>query len=73
MLSPSIQDSMDVAATGGTDYRALTPLMRKPASAVAARFSDDPAFEASEPQTFAGPAVAFLPTVTFGRITASLR
>ena len=35
---------------------------------------DDPACpEASEPQTFAGPAVAFLPTVTFGRITASLR
>ena len=74
MLSPSIQDSMDVVATGGTDYRALTPLMRKPASAVAAGFSDDPAFEASEPQTFAGgPAVGFLPTVTFGRITASLR
>jgi uncharacterized protein YcbK (DUF882 family) len=73
VLSPSIQDAMDVVATAAPDYRQLTSLMRKPASAVAASFSDDPAFEATEPQTFAGPAVAFLPTVTFGRITASLR
>jgi hypothetical protein len=74
MLAPSIQDSMDVVATSAADYRAIAPLMRKPALAVAAAFSDDPAFEATEPQMFAGgPAVGFLPTVTFGRVTASLR
>jgi uncharacterized protein YcbK (DUF882 family) len=73
VLSPSIQDSMDVVAISAADARTLAPLMRKPASAVAAGFSDDPAFEATEPQMFAGRAVAFLPTVAFGRITASLR
>jgi uncharacterized protein YcbK (DUF882 family) len=72
MLSPSIQDSMDVAVTGATDYRALTAFMRKPAAALAAGFSDDPAFETAE-QRFTGRAVAFLPIVTFGKITASLQ
>jgi uncharacterized protein YcbK (DUF882 family) len=72
MLSPSVQASMDVMATGTTDYRALAPFMRKPASALAAGFSDDAAFEATE-QRFSGRAVAFLPTVTFGRLTASLQ
>jgi uncharacterized protein YcbK (DUF882 family) len=74
IVAPSIQDSMDVVATSGADYRAIAPLMRKPAMAVAAAFSDDPAFEATEPQMFGGRrAVDFLPTVTFGRVTASLR
>jgi len=74
MLAPSIQESMDVVATSAADYRTIAPLMRKPAVAVAAAFSDDPAFEATEPQMFAGGrAVGFLPTVTFGRVTASLR
>ena len=73
MLAPSIQDSMDVVATSAADARALAPFMRKPASAVAAGFSDDPAFESTEPQTFVGRAVAFLPTVTFGRVAANLR
>lgn len=70
MLSPSIHASMDVATTGIVNYRELARFMQKPASALAVGFTDEPM--ADGPQTFSGSAVAFLPTVTFGKITASL-
>ena len=71
MLSPSIHAAMDVAATGRSDPRGLVHFMKKPASSVAMAFSDRPDLDLTT-LSFSGKAVAFVPTVTFGTITAGL-
>jgi len=64
VLSPSVRHTMSVAMMGPTDYRSLATLMKKPHSAVAIGFSEDPLLGV-EAETFSGAAVAFLPTVSF--------
>ena len=71
MLSPSIHAAMDVAATGRSDPLGLVHFMKKPASSVAMQFSDRPDLDLTT-LTFSGKAVAFVPTVTFGTVTAGL-
>jgi hypothetical protein len=66
VVSPSVQHTMSVAVLGPTDYRTLTPLMRKPNAAVAMVFSDDPLYGLAA-DAFSGVAVSFIPTVTFLR------
>jgi hypothetical protein len=70
-MAPSAYYSMRVALLGSPDYRNLTPFMRKPESAVAMVFAVDP-YSGLSPECFEGPAVAFVPTVTFATRTAGL-
>jgi len=71
MLAPSVHETMDVGIIGRPDTRALAPFMQKPRAALAMRFSEEPEFEA-DAEKFSGNAVAFLPTIVFGAITAGL-
>ena len=71
MLASSVQGALGVTVFGPPSYRALTPLMHKPASAIANTFADDPGFGMTS-GGFAGAAVSFVPMVTFGTITAGL-
>jgi uncharacterized protein YcbK (DUF882 family) len=71
IMSPSIHASMDVAATGRADPRGLVHFMKKPVSSVAMQFTDRPDLDLTT-LTFSGKAVAFVPTVTFGTVTAGL-
>jgi uncharacterized protein YcbK (DUF882 family) len=71
VMAPSAYYSMRVALLGSPDYRSLAPLMRKPASAVAMVFTVDP-YSGLSPEYFEGPAVAFVPTITFATRTAGL-
>jgi len=64
VIAPSVQDTMRVAVLGPTDYRSLQPLLAKPRTAVATGFSVD-AQSGLASQNFEGPAVAFVPTVSF--------
>ena len=63
---------MTITLFGAPDFRALRPYMQKPASAVMMTFSNDPHLGVRTDR-FAGSAVAFQPTVTFGMKTAELR
>ncbi|MGD9843993.1 MAG: DUF882 domain-containing protein [Variibacter sp.] len=72
ILSPSVQDDMDVKSFGSGDPRLLTAYMLKPTKALAMRFSEEVELEA-DADRFSGQAVTFLPTVTFGTLTAQLR
>jgi hypothetical protein len=72
VMAPSVRYSMSVAVIGSIDYRLLQPLLHKPHAAVAMAFSGDPNFGLTAEQ-FAGSAVDFLPTITFGARTAQLR
>jgi len=71
VMAPSAYYSMRVALLGSPDYRNLVPFMRKPASAVAMVFTVDPNSGLSA-EYFEGPAVAFVPTITFATRTAGL-
>jgi uncharacterized protein YcbK (DUF882 family) len=71
VMAPSAYYSMRVALLGSPDYRNLAPFMRKPASAVAMVFTVDP-YSGLSPEYFEGPAVAFVPTITFATRTAGL-
>jgi uncharacterized protein YcbK (DUF882 family) len=71
VLSPSVHFSMSVAMFGPPDYQLLAGLMRKPPSVVASAFCDDP-HSGMTSEYFAGAAIAFVPTVTFGTRTAGL-
>jgi uncharacterized protein YcbK (DUF882 family) len=72
ILSPSIQDDMDVKSLGRGDPRQLVTYMLKPAKTLAMSFSDEVELEA-DADRFSGSAVTFLPTITFGTLTAQLR
>ena len=62
---------MRVALLGPADFRSLTTLMRKPPSAIAMVFTVDP-YNGLTSEGFAGSAVSFVPTITFGTRTAAL-
>ena len=71
-LASSVHYS-SVTMYGPFDARGVQPLMHKPASSIALTFRDDP-YDGLVSARFDGPAVAFLPTVDFGRPRqASLR
>ncbi|MGE0753222.1 MAG: DUF882 domain-containing protein [Variibacter sp.] len=72
ILSPSIQDDMNVKSLGRADLRELASYMRKPSKALAMSFSEEAELEA-DADRFSGHAVTFLPTITFGTLTAQLR
>jgi uncharacterized protein YcbK (DUF882 family) len=64
IVSPSAQRFLRTTLYGVQDYRNLGPFLQKPATTVAATFSDDPALGVIADK-FAGGAVVFTPTVTF--------
>lgn len=74
IASPSVRTAMAVTMMGAPNYRVITQLMRKPGYSVANAFvrSEEAAF-ALDTQSFRGAAVAFVPVVTFGTLTAELR
>ena len=71
IATPSMQTSMGVTVLGPPNYRQLTRMMHKPKSAVPNSFAEEPEFGLTT--NFTGPAVAFVPTVAFGTLTAALR
>jgi len=71
VVAPSVHYSMSVTILGAQDYRYLRTFMYKPSSAVAMAFCLDP-YSGMTSQSFDGPAISFLPTVTFSNRTASL-
>jgi hypothetical protein len=74
IASPSVQYAMAVTVMGAPNYRAITQLMRKPPSSVVNTFSlSDTAPFGLKTQGFSGAAVTFVPTITFGTLTAELR
>ncbi len=72
VMSPNVRRYLTAVAFGGQDLRALTPLMRKPASLVMMTFSAEPNHGLAEDH-FSGSAVVFVSTVTYQTHTASLR
>jgi hypothetical protein len=72
IVSPGVQDFMSTSSFGLQDYRGLAPLLRKPPATVMMTFSGDPQLGMTT-RKFAGSAVVFVSTVTFGLRTASLR
>jgi hypothetical protein len=71
VIAPSMAYSMQVVKFGPQDYRNLRSLMEKPRQSIALVFSYDPHLGIT-PGRFTGPAVAFLPTISFGSRTAGL-
>ncbi len=72
VIAPSVQNSMVTTTFGVPDFRALTPFMRKPASAMVMTFTSDPHLGMTYDE-FSGSAVVFQATVTFGMKTAALQ
>ena len=72
MLSPSVRRYLITLLLGDPDYRTLAVLMQKPASSVMMTFAADPNPGLSADR-FAGSAVVFVSTVTWGARTAALR
>jgi hypothetical protein len=73
IVSPSAQTFMKTTVYGVPDFRALGPYLLKPASTMMATFSEDP-YRGMTSESFAGSAVGFTRTVTFGPPrTAALR
>jgi uncharacterized protein YcbK (DUF882 family) len=71
VMAPSVHYSMSVNILGAQDYRYLRTFIYKPPSAVAMAFGLDP-YSGMTSQSFDGPAISFVPTVTFSNRTASL-
>jgi uncharacterized protein YcbK (DUF882 family) len=71
-LASSVHYDMNVTVYGRLDVRQVRMLMLKPASSIAMGFGGDP-YEGMPTLKFAGAAVTFLPTVTYGQHHASLR
>lgn len=71
-LATSVHYEMNVSVYGKLDVRQVRTMMIKPLSILAIAFGSD-AYEGMQTLKFAGAAVAFLPTVTFGQRQASLR
>jgi hypothetical protein len=63
---------MTAMPQGDRDLTELRSLMRKPASAVAMSFTNDP-YPGIKPNTFGGEAVVLLPTITFSQPTVWLQ
>jgi hypothetical protein len=73
IVCPSAQTFMKTTVYGVPDFRALGPYLLKPASTMMATFSEDP-YRGMTSESFAGSAVGFTRTVTFGPPrTAALR
>jgi uncharacterized protein YcbK (DUF882 family) len=72
IVAPSADDYMSTSLLGAPDYRALSPYLRKPETSVMMTFAQDPHLGMTN-EKFAGTAVVFVSTVTFHRLTASLR
>jgi uncharacterized protein YcbK (DUF882 family) len=73
-LATSVHYEMNVSVYGKLDVRQVRTMMIKPVSSVAMAFGSDP-YEGMQTLKFAGAAVTFVPTVTFGyqQQQASLR
>jgi uncharacterized protein YcbK (DUF882 family) len=71
-LASSVHYSMNVSVYGKLDVRQVRTMMIKPLSSVMMAFGGEP-YEGMPTARFAGAAVSFLPTVTFGQQQASLR
>jgi hypothetical protein len=71
VMTPSVHYSLSVSLLGAPDYRTLRPLMQKPRTTVAMIFSNDPGLGLTSVK-FSGPAVSFLPTITYQTRTAGL-
>ena len=72
IVAPSAGGFMSTSLLGTSDFRTLSPYLRKPTTSVMMTFADDPHLGMST-ERFAGTAVVFVSTVTFSRRTASLR
>jgi len=73
IVSPSALEFHETTVYGVPDFRTLGPYLQKPASTMMATFSEDP-HRGMTSESFAGSAVGFTRTVTFGPPrTASLR
>jgi uncharacterized protein YcbK (DUF882 family) len=72
VIAQSVQNSLVTTTFGMPDFRALSPFMHKPASAMVMTFAADPYFGMTHDE-FSGSAVVFPPTVTFGLRTAAVR
>ena len=73
VIAPSVQNSMVTTTFGVPDFRALTPFMRKPASAMVMTFTTSDPHLGMTHDEFSGSAVVFQATVTFGMKTAALQ
>jgi uncharacterized protein YcbK (DUF882 family) len=71
VMTPSVHHSLRVATVGAQDTRTLRPLLHKPGTTLAMVFSNDPLLGLTSVQ-FSGPAVAFLPTISYATRTAGL-
>jgi len=72
-LASSVHYGMNVSVYGKLDVRQVRTMMIKPMSSLAMAFTADP-YEGMQTARFAGAAVNFLPTVSYGgRQQASLR
>ncbi|MFL5029575.1 MAG: hypothetical protein ACJ8E1_06850, partial [Xanthobacteraceae bacterium] len=71
VMTPSVHHSLRVATVGTQDSRTLRPLLQKPRTTLAMVFSNDPLLGITSVQ-FSGPAVAFLPTISYATRTAGL-
>jgi hypothetical protein len=65
IVSPSAQDFLRTTLLGATDFRNLGPHMHKPAGSVLMTFTNDPHLGMTC-EKFAGSAVVFVSTITFG-------
>jgi uncharacterized protein YcbK (DUF882 family) len=71
VMTPSVHYALSVNLMGAPDYRTLRPLIHKPRTTVAMIFSNDPGLGLTSVK-FSGPAVSFLPTITYQTRTAGL-
>jgi hypothetical protein len=72
IVAPNAGNFMSASLFGASDYRGLSPYLQKPTTSVMMTFSKDP-YLGMTTQRFAGTAVVFVSTVTFGQRTAALR
>jgi uncharacterized protein YcbK (DUF882 family) len=71
-LATSVHSAMNITVYGKLDVRQVRMMMIKPVSSVPMAFGLDP-YDGMQTLRFAGAAVTFLPTVTYGHREASLR
>ena len=71
IVSPSVNRFLSITALGARDFRALAPLMAKPASSVMMTFAADPQPGLAQDH-FTGSAIVFVATVTYPLHAAAL-
>jgi hypothetical protein len=71
VVAPSVNRFLCITALGAPDFRALAPLMVKPANSVMMTFAADPQPGLAQDH-FAGSAIVFVSTVTYPLHTAAL-